>query len=84
VPQSQETCEEGLGLMYRIVLGVGSVAQSREVVEGYECGAAVTVAVAGEAISWRRDANCALIRAVRDVLPGRAKATQSLPIGCGS
>jgi hypothetical protein len=68
--------------MYRIVFGAGSVGQSNEVVEGYECAAAVTVAVAGKAISWRRDANCTLIRAVRHVLPGRAKATQSLAVGC--
>ena len=84
VPQSQVQCEEPLGLRYRIVFGAGSVAQSREVVDGYECAAGVTVAVAGQAISWRRDANCTLIRAVRHVLPGRAKATQRLAIGCGS
>jgi hypothetical protein len=84
VTQSQVNCEEPLGLIYRIVFGASSVAQSKEIVEGYECAAAVTVSVAGEAISWRRDANCTLIRAVRRLLPGRAKATQSLAIGCGS
>jgi hypothetical protein len=84
VAQSQVHCEEPLGLMYRIVFGAGSVAQSKEVVEGYECAAAVMVAVAGKARSWRRDATCSLIRAVRQVLPARAKATQNLPIGCGS
>jgi hypothetical protein len=84
VAQSQVHCEEPLGLRYRIVFGGGSVAESKEVVEGYACAAAVTVAVAGQAISWRRDANCTLIRAVRHVLPGRAKATQSLAIGCCS
>ena len=82
--QSQVTCHEPLGLMYRIVFGAGSGAQSHEVVEGYECAAAVTVAVAGQAISWRRDAHCALIRAVRHVLPARAMATQRLASGCGS
>jgi hypothetical protein len=81
---SQVQCHEPLGLMYRIVFGAGSVAQSKEIVEGYRCAAAVTVAVAGKAISWRRDAHCTLIRSVRHVLPGRAKATQSLAIGCGS
>jgi hypothetical protein len=81
---AQVPCHESLGLMYRIVFGAGSGAQSKEIVEGYECAAAVTVAVAGKAISWRRDAHCMLIRAVRHVLPGRAKATQSLAIGCGS
>jgi len=80
---AQVHCEEPLGLIYRIVFAVGSIARAKEVVEGYECGAAVTVAVAGEAISWRRDTNCALIRAVRLVLAGRAKATQSQTIGCG-
>ncbi len=84
VAQSQVHCEEPLGLMYRIVFDTGSVAQPKEVVEGYECAAAVTVAVAGKAGSWRRDANCTLIRAVRHVLPGRAKATQSLTVACGS
>jgi hypothetical protein len=84
IAQSQVHCEEPLGLIYRIVFGAGSVAQSTEVVEGYECAAAVTVSVVGEAISWRRDANCTLIQAVRHLLPGRAKATQSLAIGCGS
>jgi hypothetical protein len=83
VPQSQVTCVEPPGLIYRIVFGADSVAQSKEVVEGYLCAAAVTVAVAGKAISWRRDAKCALIRAVRHVLPDRAKATQSLLPGCG-
>jgi hypothetical protein len=84
VAQSQVHCQEPLGLMYRIVFGAGSAAESKEVVEGYRCAAAVTVAVAGKAISWRRDASCKLIRAVRHVLPGRARATQSLAIGCGS
>jgi hypothetical protein len=84
VPQSQVTCIEPPGLTYRIVFGASSVTQSKEVVEGFLCAAGVTVAVAGKAISWRRDAKCALIRAVRHVLPDRAKATQSLLPGCGS
>jgi len=84
VPQSQVHCEEPLGLMYRIVFGAGAVAQSKAVVEGYECDAAVTVAVAGKTISWRRDARCTLIRAVRRALPARAKETQALGIGCVS
>ena len=84
VAQSQVNCHEPLGLMYRIVFGAGSVAQSKEIVEGYQCDAAVRVAVAGKASPWRRDASCTLIRAVQHVLPSRAKATQSLAIGCGS
>jgi hypothetical protein len=84
VRQSQVQCEEAPGLIYRIVFGAGSVAQSKEIVEGYWCAAAVTVAVAGKALSWRRDVNCTLIRAVRHVLPDRAKATQRLLPGCGS
>jgi hypothetical protein len=84
VAQSQVDCVEPLGLIYRIVFGAGSVARSREVVEGYQCAAAVRVAVAGKAISWRRDAHCTLLGAVRKVLPGRAKATQKLGLGCGS
>jgi hypothetical protein len=84
VAQSQVHCEEPLGLVYRIAFRAGSVAPSREVVTGYECAAAVTVAVAGKPISWRQDASCALIRAVRHLLPARAKATQSLTIGCAS
>jgi hypothetical protein len=84
VTQLQVHCEEPLGLMYRIVFDVGSLAPSKAVVEGYRCDAAVTVTVAGKVSSWRRDANCMLIRAVRLVLPGQAKATQSLDIGCGS
>ena len=84
VSQSQVHCEEPLGLMYRIVFGPGSVAQSKAVVEGYRCDAAVTVTVAGKTSAWRRDANCALLGAVRQALPGRAKATQRLDIGCGS
>ena len=82
--QSQVHCEEPPGLMYRIIFGVGSLAPSKAVVEGYRCGAEVTVRVAGKASSWRRDANCTLIRAVRLVLPARAKATHSLSIGCDS
>jgi hypothetical protein len=84
VTQSQVHCEEPPGLIYRIVFGGGSAARPKEVVAGYMCAAAVSVAVAGQAISWRRDAHCTLIRAVRHVLPGWAKATQSLAIGCGS
>ena len=60
--------------MYRIVFGAGSVAPSKAVVEGYSGYVAVTVAVAGKASSCRRDANCTLLRAVRQALPGRAKA----------
>jgi hypothetical protein len=84
VAQSQVQCVEPPGLMYQIVFGAASVAQSKEIVEGYECAAAVMVEVAGKARSWRRDVNCTLIRDVRQLLPGRAKATQSLPVGCGS
>ena len=83
VTQSQVQCMEPPGLLYRIVFGAGSVAQSKEIVEGYWCAAAVTVEVAGKARAWRRDVNCTLIRAVRHVLRGRAKATQSLLPGCG-
>jgi hypothetical protein len=72
-----------MGLLYRIVFGAGSVAPAGAVVEGYQCDAAVTVTVAGET-SWRRDPDCTLIRAVRVVLPARAKATQRLAIGCAS
>jgi hypothetical protein len=79
IGQSQVRCEEPPGLMYRIVF-----APSKAVVEGYRCDAGVTVTVAGQATSWRRDANCTLIRAVRLVLPSRAKATRSLDIGCGT
>ncbi len=68
--------------MYRIDFSAGLVAHSTALVAGYRCGAAVTVAVAGAKVSWRRDARCALIRAVRRVLPARAKATRSLAIGC--
>jgi hypothetical protein len=84
VPRSQVHCEEGLGLMYRIVFDAGAAGRSKTVVEGYECDAAVTVTVAGKASSSRRDGTCTLLRAVRQVLPGRAKATRSLDIGCGS
>ena len=84
VPQSQVHCEEGLGLIYRIVFDAGVAGQPTTVAEGYECDAAVTVTVTGKASSWRRDATCTLFRAVRQVLPDRAKATQSLDIGCGS
>ena len=81
VPQVH--CEEPLGLIYRIVFHAGVIAQSTAVVDGYECDAAVMVTVAGQA-SWRRDASCTLLRAVRQVLPARARATQSLAIGCDS
>lgn len=81
---SQVHCHEPLGLMYRIVFGAGSVAQSKAVVEGYRCDAAVTITVAGKTSSWRRDANCTLFHAVRQALPGRAEGTQGLDIGCGN
>jgi len=70
--------------MYRIVFSNGTVAQSKAVVEGYRCDAGVTVTVPGQTSSWRRDASCTLIRAVRHVLLGRAKATRTLTIGCDS
>ena len=85
LPPSQVHCEQPLGLMYRIVFAAGDGPVPTGVVEGYRCDAAVAVwDPGGRTSSWRRDANCALIRAVRHVLPGRAKATQSLPVGCGS
>jgi hypothetical protein len=84
-PPSQVHCQEPLGLMYRIFFGGGDGPVPAGVVAGYRCDAAVAAwAPGGQTSSWRRDANCALIRAVRHVLPGRAKATQSLPVGCGS
>jgi hypothetical protein len=84
LPPSQVHCQEPLGLMYRIVFGGGDGPVPAEVVEGYRCDAAVAAGDPGGPISsWRRDVQCRLIRAVRHVLPGRAKATQSLPVGCG-
>ena len=83
-PPPQVHCQEPLGLMYRIAFAGGDGPVPAEVVEGYRCDAAVAVRGPGGLISsWRRDAQCSLIRAVRHVLPGRAKATQSLPVGCG-
>ena len=84
VPQSQVHCEEPLGLIYRIAFAAGAAGRAKTVVEGYLCDAAVTVTVAGTASSWRRDGTCTLLRVVRQVLPGRAKATRSLAIGCDS
>jgi hypothetical protein len=77
-------CEEPLGLVYRIVLITNAGARDKTVVDGYRCDAAVTVKADGQAISWRRDATCGLIATVRKLLPGRAKATQDLTIGCNS
>jgi hypothetical protein len=84
VSGSQVHCEEPLGLIYSIAFSAGAVGPSKAVVEGYRCAAAVTVAVAGEATSWRQDSACMLIRAVRQVLPSRAKATRGLTVGCDS
>lgn len=85
LPPSQVHCEQPLGLMYRIAFAGGDGPVPAEVVEGYRCDAAVAVwDPGGRTSSWRRDANCTLIVAVRQVLPGRAKATQSLSVGCGS
>jgi hypothetical protein len=85
-PPSQVHCQEPLGLMYRIVFGGGDGPVPAEVVDGYRCDAAVAVTAPGNTSysSWHRDANCTLIRAVRQALPARAKATQSLSVGCGS
>jgi len=84
VAPSQVHCEEPLSLMYRIVFGASSGAQTKAVVAGYRCDAAVTITVTGKTGSWRRDTACTVIRAVRQALPARAKGTQSLAIGCGS
>jgi hypothetical protein len=84
VAPSQVSCHEPLSLMYRIVFGSGSVAQSKAVVKGYRCDAAVTITVAGKPTSWRRDSACTVIRAVRQVLPAQAGGTQGQGIGCGS
>ncbi len=70
------------GLMYRIVFSASAGTQPTQAVEGYACAAVVRVTVPGKAASWRRDANCALIRAVRQVLPHQAKATQGQAVGC--
>jgi hypothetical protein len=83
VAESQISCVEPPGLMYKLAFSAGSIAPSKAVVEGYSCDAAVTVKADGKT-SWRRDANCALIKAVSLALPGRAKATRSLDVGCGS
>lgn len=84
VARLQVDCQEPLGLTYRIVFGAGLLAESKVVVEGYECDAAVTLTVAGKTSLWRRDASCKLIRAVRQVLPGRATATRSIAAECES
>ncbi len=84
VTRSQVSCNDPPGLMYRIVFGAGLIAKSKTVAESYRCAAGVTIMVAGRPGSWRRDSHCTLIRAVRRVLPARAKATRSLAIGCGS
>jgi hypothetical protein len=81
-PAPPAHCEEPLGLMYRIGFSAGAVAESTALVTGYRCGGGVTVVVAGAKVSWRRDTRCALIRAVRQVLPARARATRGLAIGC--
>ncbi|HUB41111.1 MAG TPA: hypothetical protein VMA72_19900 [Streptosporangiaceae bacterium] len=84
IAQSQVHCEEPQGLIYRIAFSAGLIAQPKTVVDGYRCDAAVTVTAQGKTVSWRRDATCTLLRAVRKVLRGRARATQGLSIGCGS
>lgn len=81
VPQSQMDCIDGLGLVYRIVFSSGPDS-SRTVVEGYRCNAGVTVTLSGRNSSWLRDADCTLIRAVRQMLPSRATATRSTTVGC--
>ena len=84
-PPSAVHCQEPLGLMYRINFGGGDGPVPAEAVEGYRCDAAVAVGnLGGPVVFWHRDANCALIQAVRNVLPTRAKATQRLAIGCDS
>lgn len=84
-PPPQVHCQEPLGLMYRIVFAGGNGPVPAAVVDGYRCGAAVAVwDPGGRTSSWRRDVRCALLRAVRRVLPARAKATQTLPAGCDS
>jgi len=79
---SPPDCHEGPGLIYRIAFSAGAVAHSTAVVDGYQCGAEVALTSAGRVTSWRHDPTCALYRAVRQVLPGRAKATQNLGVGC--
>lgn len=83
-PAAQPDCHEPLDLIYRIALRAGPVARSTTVFDGYRCGAAVAVTAAGKAVSWRRDTTCELYDAVRQVLPGRARATQHLGVGCNS
>jgi hypothetical protein len=79
---SPPDCHEGPGLIYRIAFSAGSVAHSTAVVDGYRCGAEVALRSAGQVTSWRHDPTCELYRAVRQVLPDRAKATHDFGVGC--
>ncbi len=52
------------------------------VISGYQCGAAVSVAVPGSILSWRTDDSCRLYEAVRPLVPSRAVGTRQAGVVC--
>jgi hypothetical protein len=71
----------GRRLIYRILFG-STPSSGRTIVDGYVCGGQVAIRQPGAPPSWRRDTSCDLLTAVRGSLPPKAKATQSLTVGC--
>jgi hypothetical protein len=84
LPRSDESvCYGGGGhLIYRITSARGGLDGVRTVISGYICGGLVDIHEAGSPPSWRRDASCTLLAAVRQSLPARAAATQTFDVGC--
>jgi hypothetical protein len=79
---SRPHCEEPLGLVYRVTVERAPGFVRGTVISGYRCGGAVSVAIPGSGLSWRTDAECRLVRAVRRLAPSRAEGTRLATVGC--
>jgi len=79
----QPSCMED-ALLYRIVFRPSPGARPNYEADGYACVAAVLVKITGRSSTPRRDANCALIDAVRRLLPRKAVGTQRAVVGCNA
>ena len=76
-------CEEPPDLVYRVTVKRAPGLARGTVISGYQCGAAVSIAVGVSIPSWYTDANCHLDQAIRRIVPSRAAGTRQAGIGCG-
>lgn len=82
LPSGVMDCHENR-VLYRITFLTTSSGIGAETITGWRCVAGVSIALGSSTIvETRRDANCALVDAVRGVLPRSAVAAQKLTVPC--